>query len=80
MTKIKVVNIDEIHNFVVDDFSFEILYGPKIFFEVLIFWNSNFFNCSMKSDVEMTKNKLGELDEIYTVIYGPKIMFEILIF
>jgi hypothetical protein len=33
---IKCVYFDEIYNFVVDDFSFEIIYGPKNIFEVLI--------------------------------------------
>ena len=38
MTKIKLVDLDEIYIFVVDDFLiFEIIYGPKILYEALIF-------------------------------------------
>ena len=41
MTKIKVVDPDQFYNFIVDDFSAEIIYCFKILFEVVISWNSN---------------------------------------
>ena len=37
MDKTKFVELDEVYNFVVDNFLFEIIYGPKILFEDLIF-------------------------------------------
>ncbi len=42
MTKTKVVDIDDLYNFVVDDFFVEIVYYLKMLFEVVIIWNSNF--------------------------------------
>jgi hypothetical protein len=42
MTKTKVIDLDALYNFVVDIFSFQIIYYPKNLFEFLIFWNSNF--------------------------------------
>jgi hypothetical protein len=37
MTKIKVVDLDEFYNFVVYEFSFEVIWNPNILFKVLIF-------------------------------------------
>jgi hypothetical protein len=42
MIKTKVIDSDEFCNLVFDNFSFEIIYYPKILFEVLIFLNSKF--------------------------------------
>jgi hypothetical protein len=37
MTKIKVVDLAELYNFVVENFSFELIYCFKMCFEVVIF-------------------------------------------
>jgi hypothetical protein len=37
ITKTKVVDLEELYNFTVDDFSFEIIYLRKITFEFLTF-------------------------------------------
>ena len=37
ITKIKVIDLDELYNFVLLTFPFEIIYCPKILFEVLEF-------------------------------------------
>ena len=47
ITKSKLVDLNEIYNFVVDIFIFKIIYGTKILFKILIFWNSDFSVCSM---------------------------------
>ena len=60
----KVVDLDEIYNFVVDDFSFEIIYGLKILSEVSIFGNSIFRIVQTKSSGETTKTKVADLDDI----------------
>jgi hypothetical protein len=42
-------------------FSSEIIYGPNILFEVLIFWNSIVWT---NLDGEMTRNKVVDINEI----------------
>ena len=49
-------------------FSFETIYGPRILFEALKFWNSFFWIIQMALDEEMTKSKVVELDEIYNFV------------
>jgi hypothetical protein len=39
---IKIVVLKKIHNFIIDDFPFEIIYILKIVFKVFIIWNSIF--------------------------------------
>jgi len=39
-------------------FSFKIIYGPKILFEVLKFWNSIFWNVQTTLDEKMTNTKI----------------------
>ena len=41
MTKTKIIGINEFYNFVVYNFLFEIIYSPKILFEVLIYRSSH---------------------------------------
>ena len=43
MANTKVVDLDEICNFIDENLLFEIIYGPKIMLEDLLFWNSIFF-------------------------------------
>lgn len=38
------VDLNEIYSFVVDDFSFEIIYGSKVKLKFLYFWNYFFMN------------------------------------
>jgi len=64
MTKTKVEDIDKIYNFIVDDFSFEIIYGLKILSEVSIFGNSIFRIVQTKSSGETIKTKVVDLDDI----------------
>ena len=70
-------------------FSFDIIYGPQILFEDLIFLYLNFWIVWTILDGEMDKTKFVELDVVYNfvvdnflfeIIYGPKILFEDLIF
>ena len=52
MTKIKVIDLDELYNFVVDDFSTKVIYCFKILFEVLKF---KFLIYKTKSQGKMAK-------------------------
>ena len=49
-------------------FSFETIYGPRILFEALKFWNSIFQIVQTALDAKMTKTKVVDLDEIYNFI------------
>ena len=46
-------------------FSFENIYGPRILFEALKFWNLIFQIVQTTLDGKMTKTKIEDLDEIY---------------
>jgi hypothetical protein len=49
-------------------FSFEIIYGPKILFVVLIILNPFFLNCKTTSDGKMTRSKVVDFDETYNFL------------
>ena len=65
---IKAVDLDEIYSFIVEGFSFETIYGPRILFEVLKFWNSIFWIVQTTLDGKTTKTKVIDLDEIYNFV------------
>lgn len=47
ITKTKVINLEKLYNFVVDNFSFEIIYAKKIFV-----WISHIINLKFSNDLE----------------------------
>ena len=49
-------------------FSFENIYGPRILFEALKFWNSIFQIVQTTLDGKTTKTKVVDLDEIYNFV------------
>jgi hypothetical protein len=61
-TKTKVVNLKELYDFILDIFSFEIIYPRKIIFEFLTFKIQNF---QTTSDGETTKTRVIVADDIY---------------
>ena len=63
-SKIKVVDLVEIYNFYVHDFSSDIIWCLKILFELFIFWNSN-FELYKQSHEKFSKIKVEGLDEFY---------------
>ena len=49
-------------------FSFETMYGPRILFEALKFWNSIFLIVQTTLDGKMTKTKVVDLNEIFNFV------------
>ena len=65
MTKTKVVDLKKLYNFVVDNFSFEIIYSGKTLFEFLTF---EIWIFQMTLDGEMTKTKVVDLEKLYNFV------------
>jgi hypothetical protein len=65
MTKTEVVDLEKLYNFVVDNFSFEIIYLKKIKFEFLTFEIQVFRTIS---DGETTKIKVVDLKKLYNFV------------
>jgi hypothetical protein len=64
MTKTKIVDFEELYNFVVDDLIWNYL-SKKIMFEFLMFEIQNFQTIS---DRETTKDEVVVLDDIYNSV------------
>ena len=58
MTKIKVVDPDKLYNFVVDNFSIDIIYYPKIYLNFLYFKIQVLYS-SIKLGWRNHQNKIG---------------------
>ena len=69
MTNTKVVDLDKLYNFVVDDFPIWSHLLPKKLFELLIFLKFKFYIVQSNLDGEMTKRKLVDLNEFYNFVF-----------
>ena len=83
MTIIKVVDLDEIYKFVVDDFFIWNHLWSQILFEFLVFWNLNFPNCSnelgWRNNTQITVLDIGKTD-YFLKKFGAKVKFMIFYF
>ena len=65
MTKTKVVDLDELYNFVVAHFSFEIILLCQNSIRIYQILKLKFIITETNSDEEMTKIKVVDLDDLY---------------
>ena len=73
MTKTKVLDLEKLYNFVVDNFSFEIIYPIKITFEFLTFEIQDFSNgLGWRND----QTKVVNLDDIYNLAVEKLFLFK----
>jgi hypothetical protein len=63
----KVVVLEELYNFIVDNFSFESIYLGRITFEFITLEIQTF---QITLDGEMTEPKVVDLDDIYNFVFN----------
>ncbi len=69
MTKIKVIDLDELYNFVVDNFTIwnHLLLEKNIWISYILKYK--FYIVQSNSDGEMTKIKMVDLNEFYNFVF-----------